>query len=210
MISLQFGVVPKKALYKLHPTIKFTSEFDYEENSTTFLDTKITIIDGKLTSDLFKKPTHRAQYLLSSSCHPSHICDNIPYSLALRLVKICSTKTALDKRLAELKDMLLSCGYRRRSIAHSIQKAKRMTRSQALERVEKKPMERVVFALTLSPHLPSVSHIINKHWRYMTMNPLMKKIFPQPPMVSFRQPPNLKRTLCRAKVPEQIGRINRI
>ncbi len=42
------------------------------------------------------------------------------------------------------------------------------------------------------------------------MNPLMKEIFPQPPMVSFRQPPNLKRTLCRAKVPEQIGRINRI
>ena len=96
---------------KLHPTIKFTSEFDYEERSTAFLDTKITIIDGKLTSDLYKKPTDRAQYLLPSSCHPSHICDNIPYSLALRLVRICSTKMALDKRLAELKDMLLSRGY---------------------------------------------------------------------------------------------------
>jgi hypothetical protein len=96
---------------KLHPTIELTSEFDYEEKSTAFLDTKITIIDGKLTSDLYKKPTDRAQYLLPSSCHLSHICDNIPYSLALRLVKICSTKTALDKRLAELKDMLLSRDY---------------------------------------------------------------------------------------------------
>jgi hypothetical protein len=85
---------------------------------------------------------------------------------------------ALDKRLAELKDMLLSHDYRRRSIEHSIQKAKGRTRSQALERVEKKPMEREVFALTFSPHLPSVSHIINKHWRSMTMNPLMKEIFP--------------------------------
>jgi hypothetical protein len=64
----------------------------------------------------------------------------------------------------------------------------------------------------LSPVQPTfcVSHIINKHWRSMTMNPLMKEIFPQPPMVGFRQPPNLKKTLCYAKVPEQIGRINRI
>jgi hypothetical protein len=93
---------------KLHPTIKFTSEFNYEERSTAFLDTKITIIDGKLTSDLYKKPTDRAQYLLPSSCHPSHICDNIPYSLALRLIRICSTKKSLDKRLAELKSSVVA------------------------------------------------------------------------------------------------------
>jgi hypothetical protein len=85
-----------------------------------------------------------------------------------------------------------------------------MTRAQAFERVEKKPMEMVVFALIFSPHLSGVSNIINKHWRSMTMNLLMKEIFPRPPMVSFRQPPNLKKTFCHAKVPEQIGRINRI
>jgi hypothetical protein len=56
---------------KLHPTIKLTSEFDYEEKSTTFLGTKITIIDGKLTSDLNKKPTDRAQYLLPYPLHAS-------------------------------------------------------------------------------------------------------------------------------------------
>jgi hypothetical protein len=51
---------------KLHPTINFPSEFHYKDKSTTFLDTKITIVDGKLTSDLYKKPTDRAQYLLPS------------------------------------------------------------------------------------------------------------------------------------------------
>jgi hypothetical protein len=129
-----------------------------------------------------RNPTDRAQDLLPSSCQPSHICENIPFSLALRLERICSTKTALVKRLAELKYMLLSPRYQKRSIEHSIQKGRGMTRSQALERVEKKPKERVVFVLKFSPHLPSVSHIINKQWRSMTMNPLMKKIFPQPPM----------------------------
>ena len=37
----------------------------------------------------------------------------------------------------------------------------------------------------------------------MTKDPLMKKVFPHPPMAAFKQPQNLRSMLCRAKLPTQ-------
>ncbi len=50
----------------LHPTIKFTSDYDFQTKSVSYLDTRITIKNGKLTTDLYQKDTHSAQYLLPS------------------------------------------------------------------------------------------------------------------------------------------------
>jgi hypothetical protein len=50
--------------------------------------------------------------------------------------------------------------------------------------------------------LPSVPTIIKKHWKTLTKDQRMNKIFPLPPMVAYRQPPNLKSVLCRAKLPQ--------
>ena len=71
-----------------HPTIKFTAEVSNEEH--IFLDTKSCLVDGRIVVDLYTKPTDTHQYLLPSSCHPKHCSKNIPYSLALRLRRICT------------------------------------------------------------------------------------------------------------------------
>ena len=87
----QFETFMKK-INSLHPTIKFTSSYNFEEKSTSYLDMEIKIVNGVITTDLYRKPTDKIQYLLPSSCHPSHIFDNIPYSLALRIVRILSPR----------------------------------------------------------------------------------------------------------------------
>ena len=51
--------------------------------------------------------TDRNQYLLTSSCHPASVTNNIPFSLALRLVRICSEVESRDKGLMELKQITL-------------------------------------------------------------------------------------------------------
>ena len=68
-----------------HTHIKFTSTYDVETKSIPFLDTWVTLKEGKFITDLFKKPTARCQYLLPSSCHPLHQTTSIIYSLAYRL-----------------------------------------------------------------------------------------------------------------------------
>ena len=107
-----------QTINSLHPTKKFTCEYNIKERSTTFLDTKITIINNRIETDLYRKPTDRVQYLLPSSSHPSHIFTNVPFSLALRLVRIVSQRERLIDRLQELKEMLLiNTSYR--IVSHS-------------------------------------------------------------------------------------------
>ena len=100
-----------KELNTIHPSIKFTmSHTKPEDNqecdcppqpSIPFLDTSISILDDQISVDLYRKPTDRCQYLLPSSCHPAHVTENIPFSLAYRIVRICSSPTS--QRLDELK-----------------------------------------------------------------------------------------------------------
>ena len=63
-----------KQLNEMHPTIKFTYSYNPKTRSTTFLDTTVTLNDmNSLSTDLYQKETDRVQYLLPTSCHPSHI-----------------------------------------------------------------------------------------------------------------------------------------
>ena len=100
------------------------------------------------------------QYLLPSSCHPSHTFKSVPYSLALRLVRICSDQSDLKKRLTEFENMLLSRNYNKNIIRQTIAKALELDRMEFLKKAEKAKTDRVVLAITYHPKLPSVSSII--------------------------------------------------
>jgi hypothetical protein len=73
---------------------------------------------------LYRKPTDKVQYLLLSSCQPSHILKSIPYFHALRLIRIRSTKELPNKILNELKILLLSRINNKNIIDAAITKAK--------------------------------------------------------------------------------------
>ena len=105
--------------------------------SLTFLDSSCSIQNGKIIVDLYRKPTDRNQYLLTSSCHPAHVTNNIPFSLALRIVRICSLAETRDLRLSELKELLISRDYKRRIIDAAIGKVRLIPRMKALKIVLK-------------------------------------------------------------------------
>jgi hypothetical protein len=121
----------------LHPTIKFTHNYNLEEKSTVFLDTIVSIKNNKIVTDLYRKETDKVQYLLPNSNHPSHIFKNIPFSLALRLVRICSLRVDLVKRLEELKTMLISRRYNKKVINDAIKRALEIDRQEALKRYKR-------------------------------------------------------------------------
>ena len=85
----------------LHSTIKFTHEFS--KSHISFLDVTVSLDNNnKISTDLFVKSTDTHQYLLHTSCHPSHIKRSIPFSLALRIRRICSTTEKFQQRTNEL------------------------------------------------------------------------------------------------------------
>ena len=58
-----------------------------QKASIPFLDTSFSFRNGKISVDLYRKPTDRNQYLLTNSIHPPDCLTNIPYSLALRITE---------------------------------------------------------------------------------------------------------------------------
>ena len=84
----------------------------------------------------------------------------------------------------------------------AIVKAREVGRDKALEKVEKKKNnDRVTFAVKYHPSLPSVSMVVKKHWRTMVKEKKLLEIFPEPPMVAYKQHANLRSMLVRAKLP---------
>ena len=73
------------------------------KSSIPFLDTSVSIKEGKIDVDLYQKETDRNQYLLPSSCHSKTTTAAIPYSLALRIVRTCTDPNNREKQFIELK-----------------------------------------------------------------------------------------------------------
>ena len=136
---------------KIHPTLKFTMNHTTPETESKedncgcekktfipFLDTEISIENGRLEVDLHRKKTHVNQYLLPSSCHPKATSKAIPYSLALRIIRICTKRDQRDIRLKDLKELLLARKYPENLIDRAIAtKAVKIPRKVAQLRIRK-------------------------------------------------------------------------
>ena len=197
-----------KHLNSLHPFLKFKASYDFNKKTVEFLDTVISInSNGFIKTDLYEKPGRVCNYLLTSSSHPSHITENIPYSLALRLKRICSEIVDFLTRLDDLKTTLLSRGYRLNFITKAFEKVKLIDRKTALKQVEKKIVKRNILSLPYDPRLPNISNILYRFWNVMTKNPRLKRIFSQAPMICWTRPKNIREFLVKANLPKAV--INR-
>ena len=146
-------------LNNIHPTIKFTSS--HSPTSVPFLDVNVSLTsDGNINTDLYTKPTDEHQHLLYSSCHPLHTQKAIPFSLALRLRRICSTDETFKIRSTELTTYLLKRGYKRNFVTKQIQRAADILRTHTLQPKQTDKPKRIPFITTYNPSLPSIFNII--------------------------------------------------
>ena len=168
---------------KIHPAIKFTfvhtspeSEPESDscscpkQTSVPFLDTSCSIKNNIIDIDLHRKDTDRNKYLLPGSCHPRQTCRSIPYSLSMRIIRICTNSENRDKCLEELKRMLLARNYLENQVKSAISKARSDPQHIALRQSQSKKQksERSVVSIKYEPRLASVSQIQSKNYRAMT------------------------------------------
>ena len=208
-------------LNSCHPTMKFDKpEYNKDDNSTNFLDMKIRIVENKIVTDLFRKPSDKPTALLPSSSHPGHITPNIVYSMGYRLMRICSTADSFKYRLNELKEnFLIPRGYKSKLIDFQFERLRNLPgdtfedkRKFSLKKKvrENKQEDRVIVPIDYNPHMAQPSMVMRKHYTAMIKkNPNLQEIFPAPPMPALRQPKNLKRILCSSRL-KPVKRINRL
>lgn len=181
-----------------HPSIKL--KMDYSNTHVNFLDTTVYIRDDKLHTSIYRKPTDRCSYLHSSSFHPQHTKRAIIHSQAIRYHRICSDPEDRDKHLRTLADCFHKKGYKEKTINNSINTALKTRRENPLQYTEKKTNNQVPLVTTYNPALEGIKKIIKDLQPIITEDETLKGIFQQPPLLAFRQPPNLRHKLISRKL----------
>ena len=126
-------------LNSIHASIKFTHEYSNSSHQTLpFLDVQVHLSNNHIQTDLHTKPTDKHQYLLKTSCHPNHTKQTIPFSLFLRIRRICSTDAFFDKRSEELIKHLVQRGYSRYSLQKNANRVRAIPRHATLQPQEQK------------------------------------------------------------------------
>jgi hypothetical protein len=142
-----------------NPAIKLT--FEHNSRRVNFLDVVVNLEEGKVVTDLYRKPTDTLQYLHFDSCHPREHKLPIAYSQALRIRKICSRKADAIYHCALLKEALTRRGYPRKQCSRYIERALNVDRDLLILPVfgpANKPPIRMV--LPFHPDVAKISDII--------------------------------------------------
>ena len=169
-------------------------KFDYELSSTSvaFLDTRIYIDNNRLTqTTLHTKPTDCHNYLHAKSAHPTHLKNNLPYSQALRIRRICSENHELHKHYKYLTQYFLERGYPNTLIVNQIKKALTIPRQDTLKLTHKDTPNRIPLITTFHHALPPLAKIIKNRWDILTLKPDFREIFKDPGILAYRRPKNI-------------------
>lgn len=181
-----------------HNTIKFT--FSWSSEQVNFLDVSVLLNEGVISTDLYRKPTDKHQYLFHSSCHPNSCKKGIPYGQALRIRRICSTDALFDKRAEELCSYLVKRGYNREHVEGQIDRARRIPREQTLRDKQPACNKRIPFVVTFHPALPCISKILHRLHPVLQSSRRCQLALEQVPMVAFRRPKCLKDILVHSEL----------
>lgn len=183
---------------KAHPDITFT--YTYSRTEINFLDVHVKVKDGSLTSNVYKKPTDRQQYLHFDSCHPRHCKTSIPYSQAHRFRRICSRPEDFEANANNLRNVLAKQHYPPSIVNDAIRKGANLDRQQLLyQQKELKQEGRKNLVLTFGSNPPNVNKILKRHYNILQQSKRLSRIFPSPPRVVYRRPKNIKDYLVRSK-----------
>ena len=128
-----------KIFDELDPDLQFIFSALCKEKD--FLDINFKIVDTKLLTDIYYKPTDSHNYLHYQSCHPQHTRDNIALSLAKRIVKIVSDNR--DEALADLERHLVRQGHPSTNISYAF--------SRTFTPKPSTPTNAIVFTSTYNP-----------------------------------------------------------
>ncbi|XP_069946578.1 uncharacterized protein [Cherax quadricarinatus] len=132
--------------------LRFT--FEMEEKELPFLNTKV-YLDAKccLQTKTYYKPSHTHQFLLWTSAHPTSLRRSLPYSMALRIKRICSETTECEYATAEMLNFFRSRGYPEMVLQEAQQKVDRLERPSFLVVKLKPALGRMILPVKFEPRM---------------------------------------------------------
>ena len=185
------------------PTIKFTAEVSPSE--TTFLDT--TVYKGErfekesiLYARTHYKPTETFHYTNYNSCHPAGVKKGFVKGEALRLLRTNSSKVMFEENIKNFRTRLKPRGYPNNLVDKILSEVKFAERKNALTQKQKAHKNVLAFVTQFHPSLPCLKNMLVEKWHLIQNQPLLREVYKEPPLISYRKGKSLKDMLVKAKL----------
>lgn len=194
-----------KWLNELHPRLKFTLEYSTE--GTIFLDLFVsTGTDNCLKTKIYSKPCDSHAYLLPTSCHPAHICKNIPIGVMKRLRRNCSDDTDFKSATIEYSQYLKDRQYNESVIQEAIKSAKDCTREDLIginrngQNSSNSSNNKYPLVIKFNQKLPPMAKIIRDNLHVLELTNESRQMFNDRSLfVSYKMESNIKSLICKNK-----------
>ena len=146
------------------------------------------------------KPTETFQYTHFDSCHPPGIRKSFIKGEALSVLRTNSLKAKFDEHIALFKQRLQHRSYPDNLLNRTLSEINFSQRLSALQNKQKTRTRTLAFITEYRPSMPDLKHILVNKWHLIQNQPLLRKIFKNPPLISYRKGRSLKDVLARAKL----------
>ena len=151
-------------------------------------------------------------YLLPQSSHYQSLYHNIPYSVALRLRRICSQDDWFDDQLQEFKQFFKRRHYSNKIINNGFDRAINTTRFDALLPKSRATynLKNLMLVMDYHPNFRDIPKLIKDHLSILYESPHMKKVFNSNKTcirTGFHRTKNLKDLLVPSALPD-VDRVN--
>ena len=147
----------------------------------------------------FKK-TETFQYTHFTSCHPPSVKKGFVKGEAFRILRTNSSETTFEDNISNFKKRLIDRGYPQTLVENLLSDIKFTERESALLKHNKERKEILPFVTQYQPSVSILKEVLMEKWNLIQNQPLLRQIFKEPPIISYKKGKSLKDMLVRAKL----------
>ena len=146
------------------------------------------------------KPTETFQYTHFSSCNPHGVRKGLIKGEALRLLRTNSSAKSFYENIYNFKKRLRARGYPHNLIEKITSEVKFTERKSALQKNNEVRKKILPFVTTYHPALQNLKNILMSKWHLIPDQPLLREIYNEHPIISYKRAKSLGDILIRAKL----------
>ena len=200
-------------LNSLDPKIRYTMKYSLSSGpGVEYLNTQAYIKDSKIHTTRFDKPSDTHAYLNPNSCHPKHVCKNVPNGIAQSTRRICSEVSEYEKHKETSIQHFVDRGYNMDFVKEIYDKFDSADRMELIGDPEvsfddpeidsNKTDRRFPLVLDFHPSFSGASRSLNKFKHILQVDEKLCKIInPDRIFVTFRRSKTLGDQLVHSRYP---------
>ena len=119
---------------------------------------------------------------------------------AFRLLRTNSSKVMFEENIKNFRTRLTSRGYPNNLVDKILSEVKFAERKNTLTQTQKAHKKILPFVTQFHPSLPCLKKILMEKWHLIQNQPLLREIYNELPLISYKKGKSLKDMLVKAKL----------